>query len=152
MGIIWFLGQYSIYLDGTLVYSGSGLGPGTPLRANGVFAIGQNLSSTNGTFYSGNSFSGKLSQVNMWDYDYISTPGVNMTLISQSCSNPVGNIINWSALQHRARGNVVKEQPRSCKPLRNSKFYYRACNEIKVQSELLRSYISNSLIILMNYY
>ena len=142
MGIIWFLGQYSIYLDGTLVYSGSGLGPGTPLRANGVFAIGQNLSSTNGTFYSGNSFSGKLSQVNMWDYDYISTSGVNMTLISQSCSNIVGNIINWSALQDLARGNVVKEQPRSCKPLRNSKFYYRAYNEIRVLSEILRSYWS----------
>ena len=142
MGVTWFLGQYSIYLDGTLVYSGSGLGPGKPLRANGVFAIGQKLSSTSGTFYSGNSFSGKLSQVNMWDYDFISTPGVNMTLISQSCSNPVGNIINWSALQDLARGKVVKEQPRSCKPLRNSKFYYRACNEIKVQSELLRPYWS----------
>jgi hypothetical protein len=147
VGIIWFLGQYSIYLDGTLVYSGSDLGPGTPLRANGVFAIGQKLSNTSGNFHSGNSFSGKLSQVNMWDYDYISTSGVNMTLISQSCSNIVGNIINWSALQDLVRGKVVKEQPRSCKPLRNSKFYYRACNEIKVQSELLRSYISNSLII-----
>jgi hypothetical protein len=142
VGIIWFLGQYSIYLDGTLVYSGSDLGSGEPLKANGVFAIGQNLSSTNGTFHRGNSFSGKLSQVNMWDYDYISTSGVNMTLISQSCSNIVGNIINWSALQDLARGKVVKEQPRSCKPLRNSKFYYRACNVIKVQSELLRPYWS----------
>jgi hypothetical protein len=123
VGITWFLGQYSIYLDGTLVYSGSDLGSGVPLRANGVFAIGQNLSNTSGNFHSGNSFSGKLSQVNMWDYDCISTSGVNMTLISQSCSNPVGNIINWSALQDLARGKVVKEQPRSCKPLRNSKFY-----------------------------
>ena len=147
MGITWSLGHYSIYLDGTLVYSGSGLGPGTPLRANGVFAIGQKLSNTSGTFHSGNSFSGKLSQVNMWDYDFISTPGVNMTLISQSCSNIVGNIINWSALQDLVRGNVVKEQPRSCKPLRNSKFYYRAYNEIRVLSEILRSYISNSLTI-----
>ncbi|CAB3983413.1 Hypothetical predicted protein, partial [Paramuricea clavata] len=119
VGITWSLGDYSIYLDGTLVYSGSGLGSGKPLRPNGVFAIGQKLLSTNGTFYSGNSFSGKLSQVNVWDYDYISTPGVNMTLISQNCSNPVGNVINWSALQDLASGKVVKEQPRSCKPLRN---------------------------------
>ena len=131
MGVTWSLDQYSIYLDGTLVYSGSGLGSGKPLRPNGVFAIGQGLLSTNGTFHSSNSFSGKLSQVNVWNYDFISTPGVNMTLISQSCSNPVGNIINWSALQDLASGLVVKEQSRSCMPLRNSKF--RDCNDTRVQ-------------------
>ena len=138
MGVTWSLGQYSIYLDGTLVYSGNGLGKAMPLKANGLFVIGQKLTSTSGTFDESKSFSGNLSQVNIWNYDFLSAADVDIQLISQSCSNAVGNIINWSALRERASEMVVKEQARSCKPLRNSKSYYKSCNYVMLQSKQFR--------------
>ena len=119
------LDQYSIYLDGILIYNGEALGLNMPLKAYGVFAIGQKLLSTNGTFNLTNSFSGKLSQVNVWNYDAISHDVVRTTL-SQSCLNDVGNIINWSALRDRASKAVVKEQRSSCMPLRNSRCCFRS--------------------------
>ena len=115
------LGQYSIYLDGTLVYSGKGSGSKMPLKANGVFAIGQRLLSTNGTLNAAKSFSGKLSQINVWSYDVTSKNNISMKLLSQNCSNNAGNIINWSTVLNKASEAVAIKQRSSCNPLRDSK-------------------------------
>ena len=127
--LAWSLGQYPIYLDGTLIYSGVARGRNTPLplplKANGVFAIGQKLLSTDGTFDLDYSFTGKLSQVNVWN-GYVDI--ARMASVSQSCLNHVGNIINWSSLRGRASKAVVKEQRSSCRPLRNSKCCFASSN------------------------
>lgn len=126
MGLTWFLGNYSIYLDGTLIYSGHGLGSALPLKADGIFAIGQKLLNTNGSFDNKSSFSGKLSQLNIWN-SYIFFSHLDMNSMSQSCSNAFGSIINWSTLVDWMSGMIIKEHPSSCKPLRNSKkiFYVK---------------------------
>ena len=119
---VWSEDRYSIYLDGVLIYSGESVG--SKLKANGVFAIGQKLLSSNGTFDLENSFSGKLSQLNVWDYDVMSQDNVSMS--TTSCFNDAGNIINWTALQDRASEAVVKEQRSSCMPLRNGKCCFKS--------------------------
>ncbi|XP_028397244.1 neuronal pentraxin-2-like [Dendronephthya gigantea] len=120
VGVSWSLGKYAIFLDGTLVYSGNDLGSSLPLKAGGVFVVGLKLKSTNGT--PKHSFSGKLSQLNVWS-EFLSTAAdVEKKFTNQSCLNiEFGDVINWSSLKDRYGDMVVKEQPSSCKPLRKSK-------------------------------
>ncbi|XP_028398842.1 sushi, von Willebrand factor type A, EGF and pentraxin domain-containing protein 1-like [Dendronephthya gigantea] len=64
LGVSWSrLGNYTIFLDSTLVYSGDGLGSNVPLKSGGAFVVGQKLGSSDGN--SESSFSGKLSAVNV---------------------------------------------------------------------------------------
>ena len=132
MGVTWSthdvgsLDQYSIYLDGTLVYSGKDSGSNMSLKANGVFTIGQKLLSTNGTVDCDNSFSGKLSQINVWNYDVVSKDNVSMKLLSQNCCNNVGNVINWSTVLNKASEAVVIKQRSSCNPLRDSECCFKS--------------------------
>lgn len=105
-----------------MVYSDESPCLNRSLKANGVFAIGQKLLSTNRSFAADNSFSGKLSQINVWNYDVVSKDNVSMALTSQNCSKNAGNILNWSSLQDKASEAVVKEVRSSCTPLRDSKF------------------------------
>ena len=120
MGAWWSLGEYAIFLDSTLVYRGSHLGAKVPLKACGVFVIGQKLQSTNGTFNS--PFSGKLSQLNVLRDFGKSAADLDWEFTNKICSNnATGNVINWGSLHHSYSGMVVKEQPSLCKSLRKSK-------------------------------
>ncbi|XP_028408476.1 uncharacterized protein LOC114531033 [Dendronephthya gigantea] len=123
VGASWSLGEYAIFLDGTLVYTGDGFGWGEPLKAGGVFVIGQKLKRADET--SEGSFSGKLSQLNVWsEFLTVSPDDVEMKTPNQSCSsNPSGNVFSWNSLEDTQSDKVVKEQPSSCKPLRKNPKY-----------------------------
>lgn len=116
VGVTWSLGIYDVSLDDTLVYSGDNLGSGQPLKANGIFVIES-------------SFSGKLSQLNVWSDVLSAATYLDIKSITQSCLNDeVGDVISWSSLQDSHGGIVVKEQISSCKPLRKSKLVKNSCN------------------------
>ncbi|XP_028408358.1 uncharacterized protein LOC114530936 [Dendronephthya gigantea] len=122
VGAWWSLGEYAIFLDSTLVYSGDHLGSMVPLKAGGIFVIGQKLQSTTGTFNS--SFSGKLSQLSVWRDFHSSVADLARKFTNRNCSNNAfGDIINWSSLKHSYSGMIVKEQPSLCKPLRKNPNY-----------------------------
>ena len=120
VGVSWLLGNYTIFLDGTLVYSGDDLGSNAPLKPGGAFVVGLKLENTDET--SRSSFSGKLSQLNIWS-EFIPADVAEMKFTNQSCLNRAsGNVFTWSSLKDNCNCMVVKEQPSSCKPLRKSKF------------------------------
>ncbi|XP_028398692.1 sushi, von Willebrand factor type A, EGF and pentraxin domain-containing protein 1-like [Dendronephthya gigantea] len=116
-------GNYTIFLDGTLVYSGDDLGSNVTLKSGGAFVVGQEQgSSADGN--SESSFSGKLSQLNVWSR-FMSADAAERKLKNQSCLNKeaLGNVFTWSSLKDNCNSMVVMEQPSSCKPLRkNSKY------------------------------
>ena len=81
------------------VYNGVGIGSGQPLRHGGAFVIDS-------------SFSGKLSQLNVWILFIFATADVAAKLKSQSCLiNEFGNVIKWSYLEDTYGSMVVKERP-----------------------------------------
>ncbi|XP_028408473.1 uncharacterized protein LOC114531032 isoform X2 [Dendronephthya gigantea] len=123
VGASWSLGKYAIFLDGTLVYTGDGLGLGVPLKAGGVFVIGQKLESAGET--PNGSFSGKLSQLNVWsEFLTVSPDDVEINSTNRRCSsNQVGNIFIWNSFKDTKSDKVVKEQPSSCKPLQKNPKY-----------------------------
>ncbi|XP_028397351.1 sushi, von Willebrand factor type A, EGF and pentraxin domain-containing protein 1-like isoform X2 [Dendronephthya gigantea] len=122
VGVSWYLGKYAFFLDGTLVYRGDDFGSSLPLKAGGVFVVGQKLKSTNGT--SNHSSFVKLSQLNVWS-EFISTAAdVENKFTNQNCLNiEFGDVINWSSLKDSYGDMVVQEQPSSCKPLRKHPKY-----------------------------
>ncbi|XP_028398844.1 sushi, von Willebrand factor type A, EGF and pentraxin domain-containing protein 1-like [Dendronephthya gigantea] len=122
LGVSWSrLGNYTIFLDSTLVYSGDDLGSNVSLKSGGAFVVGQKLGSSDGN---SERFSGKLSQLNVWSR-FMSPDAAEMKLKNQSCLNKeaLGNVFTWSSLKDNCNSMVVMEQPSSCKPLRkNSKY------------------------------
>ncbi|XP_028416200.1 sushi, von Willebrand factor type A, EGF and pentraxin domain-containing protein 1-like [Dendronephthya gigantea] len=112
VAVTWSLGIYSVSLDGILVYSGDGLSSGKPLKNDGVFVIES-------------SFSGKLSQLNVWSDLKSATADLDINSTTQSClTDEVGNVINWRSLKDSYHGCVVGiELISSCKPLRKNPDY-----------------------------
>ena len=123
VGVTWSLGKYDIYLDGVSVYSGNDLGTSAPLQAGGKFAIGQ-LIKSGGSFFEDRSFRGKFSQVNVWD-EILTAEEIKS--ISKSCYNDVGTILAWPTVLDNTHGNVHKEDPNSCRSLRQSKYNFAGC-------------------------
>ena len=85
--------------------------------AGGEIVIGQ-VPESDGQFDPVRSFGGKLSQLNVWD-EIITADEIKS--ISKSCYNNVGTLLDWSTVVDKTHGNVDKEEPNSCKALRQSK-------------------------------
>ena len=117
MGLTWSLGNYSLYLDGTLIQSGDGFGPPTPITGGGTFHVGQRLLH-DGTYDITKSFEGKLSQVNIWD-EIMTADEIKS--ISKSCYNNVGTILDWSTVVDKTHGAVYKTHLGFWTTLRNGK-------------------------------
>ncbi|XP_028409788.1 uncharacterized protein LOC114532472 [Dendronephthya gigantea] len=119
VGITWSLGEYVLYIDGTLIESGEGLGPTTPVTAGGKFHIGQRYKSER-SFDETKSFAGKLTQLNMWDKIFTED---EIKSTSGSCINDVGTILDWSTVVSKAHGAVFKESLGLCRTLRDDPVY-----------------------------
>ena len=118
MAYTWSLQDYSVYFDGILTHTGSGLGLPNPIKGGGTFHVGQRFND-DGTYDAEKSFQGKLSQLNVWN-EILTADEIKS--MSKSCYNNVGTIMDWSSLADAAHGAVYKTNNLGdCKTLRKSK-------------------------------
>ncbi|XP_071494914.1 sushi, von Willebrand factor type A, EGF and pentraxin domain-containing protein 1-like [Diadema antillarum] len=107
-------GAWSLYLDGRLETSGKRLSSKRPIRGRGMFVVGQEQDSYNGSYVPKESFLGAITQVNMWDYAMDLDEILNL---NASCSS-TGNVLSWAQLSTGINGEVRVQSPsRQCSAL-----------------------------------
>jgi len=89
-----FRDVYKLYVDGEKMDSGSFAGDNTPptIRPGGVFVVGQDQDSLRGDYNRKQSWSGAVTQYNLWDFpmeDY------DIENIAQCRSDVFGNVVKW---------------------------------------------------------
>ena len=72
--------------------------------------LGQ-LVKSKGRFQEGNSFTGNISGVNMWDYAMEENEVYNL---ATNCSSRVGNVVSWPLFRNVLEGNVVLTEGSIC--------------------------------------
>ncbi|XP_071495004.1 uncharacterized protein [Diadema antillarum] len=107
-------GAWSLYLDGRLETSGKRLSSKRPIRGRGMFVVGQEQDSYNGSYVPKESFLGAITQVNMWDY----AMDLDEILNLQASCSPTGNVLSWAQLSTGINGEVRVQSPsRQCSAL-----------------------------------
>ena len=101
-----------MYADGAIRGKGSQLQTGAVVAGKGTFYLGQKQGTIGGEFLASKSFSGGLSQVNLWNTTMNSS--VVKELAKQCWQNSVGNIVAWRDFHHNIYGGVKVETAQTC--------------------------------------
>ncbi|KAJ7373911.1 hypothetical protein OS493_009236 [Desmophyllum pertusum] len=102
-------GAWNLYLDGALRGNGSSLGTGLSIRGGGRLVLGQDQAnsglSSHQSFSSAKSFTGNISQFNLWD-QVIEQPTIKN--MSRYCygNQSIGNVVIWSEFQMKINGQA----------------------------------------------
>ncbi|XP_075047902.1 C-reactive protein-like [Mixophyes fleayi] len=115
-------GVVQLWVNGKLYprrYSSKGFSIGPETR----IILGQEQDSFGGGFDINQSFSGEISDVNMWDY--ILTPEDIQKVVSDDYN---GNLINWRSLNFEIKGNVLVQPKLQCKHWGYTNTLYTQCN------------------------
>ena len=88
----------------------------TGCRGDTEFEFGQplvlgQLVRSKGRFQEGNSFTGNINGVNMWDYAMEENEVYNL---ATNCSSRVGNVVSWPLFRNVLEGNVVLTEGSIC--------------------------------------
>ncbi|RMX52797.1 hypothetical protein pdam_00012209 [Pocillopora damicornis] len=88
----------------------------TSCRGDTEFEFGQplvlgQLVKSKGRFQEGNSFTGNINGVNMWDYAMEENEVYNL---ATNCSSRVGNVVSWPLFRNVLEGNVVLTEGSIC--------------------------------------
>jgi len=89
-----FRDQFKLYIDGEKVESGSFAGDNQPepVRPGGVFVVGQDQDELRGGYNSKQSWSGAITQVNVWDF---AMEEYDVQNLAECRSDAFGNVIRW---------------------------------------------------------
>ncbi|XP_054755195.2 sushi, von Willebrand factor type A, EGF and pentraxin domain-containing protein 1-like isoform X1 [Lytechinus pictus] len=99
-------GAWAYYLDGSEAASGTGLSTGTFVKGRGIFILGQDQDTYNGSYVAKETFIGSLSQVNIWDY---AMTGEEVRSLRTCCSQS-GNALSWAQLSTGLRGALRRSE------------------------------------------
>ncbi|XP_011674027.2 sushi, von Willebrand factor type A, EGF and pentraxin domain-containing protein 1 [Strongylocentrotus purpuratus] len=108
ISVVWTseTGEWVFYLDGSQAASGTGLSTGTFVKGRGMFVVGQEQDTYNGSYVVKESFIGSLSQVNIWDYSMTRDEIQSL----QSCCSSSGNALSWAQLSTGLRGALRRSE------------------------------------------
>nr|XP_002741091.1 PREDICTED: uncharacterized protein LOC100373294 [Saccoglossus kowalevskii] len=87
-------GIYNIYRDGGVAYTQSGYALNKILRGGGKLVLGQKQGSLGGGFSKSYSYTGELSDFNMWNIR-LDSDVIRAFVENRGCDNGCGNIILW---------------------------------------------------------
>ncbi|XP_077384335.1 neuronal pentraxin-2 [Festucalex cinctus] len=104
-------GHWEAYQDGHLRGSGEDLAPWHPLRAGGVFVLGQEQDTLGGRFDATQSFVGELADVQMWSSVLT---GIDIQGLASCNSHLAGDVISWSDTDMELHGGVVRHTLEPC--------------------------------------
>ncbi|XP_065290015.1 sushi, von Willebrand factor type A, EGF and pentraxin domain-containing protein 1-like [Dermacentor albipictus] len=96
-------GLWSVVKDGRLAESGAGLAAGTEIPANGTLVLGQEQDRRGGSFSISESYSGEMTQVNVWSA-VLSVDEVAPLLTR--CQFYFGDVVAWTDFKERLRGHI----------------------------------------------
>ncbi|XP_015269883.1 PREDICTED: neuronal pentraxin-1-like [Gekko japonicus] len=104
-------GIWETYQDGVRRGSGENLAPWHPVKAGGVFVLGQEQDTLGGRFDATQAFIGEISDFNMWGH--ILTAGEVYKMAT--CTSDIGgDLINWAEASVELHGGVVKLPFNAC--------------------------------------
>ncbi|KAK5862205.1 hypothetical protein PBY51_017626 [Eleginops maclovinus] len=98
-------GQWEAYQDGEERGSGLNLSPWHPIKAGGVFILGQEQDILGGRFDATQSFVGEMSDLHMWSHVL---PASDIYSLASCGSDLKGDIIAWSETEVELHGGVAK--------------------------------------------
>ncbi|XP_051921918.1 neuronal pentraxin-2 [Hippocampus zosterae] len=104
-------GHWEAYKDGDLQGSGEGLAPWHPVRAGGVFVLGQEQDTLGGRFDAAQSFVGELADVQMWS-SVLS--GADIQGLASCRNHLAGDVISWSDADVELHGGVLRRPFQTC--------------------------------------
>ncbi|XP_061675947.1 neuronal pentraxin-1 isoform X2 [Syngnathoides biaculeatus] len=104
-------GHWESYQDGDLRGSGTDLAPWHPIRAGGVFILGQEQDTLGGRFDATQSFVGELADVQMWS-SVLSEAEIQG--LASCGSHLAGDVISWSDSDVELHGGVVRHAFEPC--------------------------------------
>lgn len=104
-------GSWSLFVDGVLRDSSSGLAKGTAILGNGSIVIGQEQDDIQGQFSSSEAFVGRLTLLDVWNSTLTADLIKNLT---ETCEEYAGNLITWAALKKHVFGNIKIENTNFC--------------------------------------
>ncbi|XP_061633250.1 neuronal pentraxin-1 [Phyllopteryx taeniolatus] len=104
-------GHWEAYQDGDLRGSGIDLAPWHPVRAGGVFILGQEQDTLGGRFDATQSFVGELADVQMWS-SVLS--GADIQGLVSCGGRLTGDVISWSDSDVELHGGVVRRDFEPC--------------------------------------
>ncbi|XP_053677965.1 sushi, von Willebrand factor type A, EGF and pentraxin domain-containing protein 1-like [Anopheles nili] len=96
-------GQYKLYLDGKLSFSGQNLSQGVPIKPGGLFVFGQEQDVLGGGFSESESFRGRMAYVDLWDHELQPS---EVSHYYRTCEPYNGNLIRWMDLRLQTVGQV----------------------------------------------
>jgi len=104
--LIWdnSLGKYHFHIDGVQIFEGV-VAKGDQIRAPGAIVLGQDQDDYIAVFEEYQSFTGNLTNVNMWD-KALDPSGV--TDLAKRCPTGEGNLVKWSDLYAKVRHGAVQ--------------------------------------------
>ncbi|XP_063803445.1 C-reactive protein-like [Pseudophryne corroboree] len=115
-------GVVQLWVNGKL-YPRRFLSKGFSINPKTSIILGQEQDSFGGGFDINQSFSGEISDVNMWDY--VLTPADMQKVMSENYN---GNLINWRSLKFEVKGDVLIQPKLQCKPWVFTNTLYTKCN------------------------
>ncbi|XP_077500331.1 sushi, von Willebrand factor type A, EGF and pentraxin domain-containing protein 1-like isoform X2 [Amblyomma americanum] len=97
-------GLWSVLKDGRLVESGVGLAAGVEIPADGTLVLGQEQDRRGGSFSTSESFSGEMTQVNVWS----TLLGVDQAAsLLTRCEFYFGDAVAWTDFRERLSGHIL---------------------------------------------
>ena len=103
-------GLWDVIIDGRVIAHGSAWHQTLNLRP-GKLVVGQRQSIYGGGFNVSESFSGKVSSVNLWDAKIGNNKIKEM---ARNCSQGLGNVTDWRMFRCGVQGDVEIHFPKSC--------------------------------------
>ena len=104
-------GTWEIYKDGKYQASGYRLKAAHVIKTEGIITIGQDQDSLGGGFDTSQSYTGELTDLNIWDRVLNAT---EISSLSKSCHGGKGNVKKWSDFKVGIRGDVRVVSPSAC--------------------------------------
>ncbi|KAF3839684.1 hypothetical protein F7725_018401 [Dissostichus mawsoni] len=98
-------GQWEAYQDGEQRGSGTNLSPWHPIKAGGVFILGQEQDILGGRFDATQSFVGEMSDLHLWSHVL---PASDIYSLASCGSDLKGDVIAWSETEVELHGGVAK--------------------------------------------
>ncbi|CAN8028078.1 unnamed protein product [Ixodes persulcatus] len=105
-------GSWGVLKDGRLAEQGTGLADGFEIPADGTLVLGQEQDVRGGDFSVSESFSGELTQVNIWSKVLNAS---EITSLLNRCSFYHGDVVAWTDFLENLRGKVLRSASAFCR-------------------------------------
>ncbi|KAL9959751.1 hypothetical protein ACROYT_G033106 [Oculina patagonica] len=103
-------GRWDFIVNGAVVAHGTAWRQTLSVRP-GKLIVGQKQEVYGGGFHSGDSFRGNVGSFNIWN---TKMPNNEIIEMARSCSQELGNVIDWRMFRHGIHGDAEIRSPQSC--------------------------------------